>query len=142
MYIDPSSLDNEQPSYKPTTPLEWAMQALLQANTAKTKAMAKMKLLRGVALRPGRDSINLFAAPNCEAALAFSRGQVMEGVAACKSCKRESSPFTECIVLDGYLNGSCSTCHYNSEGTRCSFRSGKSGACAKRVDADYAILYN
>jgi len=43
MYINPSSLDTEQLSYKPTTPLEWAKQALLQANAAKTKAIDKMK---------------------------------------------------------------------------------------------------
>jgi len=124
MYIDPSSVDKEKQSCKPKTPLEWAKQALLQANSAPTKAIAKMKLLRGVALRPNRKSINLFTAQNCEAALAYSRGQVMDGTTACRSCKRDNGPFVECVVLEGYMNGSCSNCHYNAEGTRCSFRTG------------------
>jgi hypothetical protein len=109
-------------SYRPKTPLEWAEQALLQANSKPTKAIAKMELLRGVELRPGRNHINLFQPPNCEAALAYSRGQVMDGVQACRDCKRGRGPFTKCVILKGYLKGSCSNCHYSAEGARCSLR--------------------
>ena len=49
----------------PKTPLEWANQALLQANSKSTKAIAQMELLRGVELRSGRKQINLFQPPNC-----------------------------------------------------------------------------
>lgn len=81
MYIQQSSV-NEQPSYKPETPLEWAEQALLQANSTPTKAIAELELLRGVTFRPDRDSINLFISSNCEAALAYSHGKVIRGLNA------------------------------------------------------------
>lgn len=123
--------------YEPKTLLEWAQQALLQAKSAPTRAIAGMKLLRGVVFRADRDSINLFTPQNCEAALAYSRGQVMGGVSACKSCKRGSGPFAECVILEDHLRGSCSNCHYNAEGVRCSFRKDKreksSGNAAKCI---------
>jgi hypothetical protein len=122
MYINPSSVTEEHASYKPKTPFEWAAQALLQANSNPTKSIAKRELLRGVELRPGRDDINLFQPQNCEAALAYSRGQVLDGAQACRDCKRGRGPFTKCIVLSGFLKGSCSNCHYNAEGARCNLR--------------------
>ena len=60
MYIHPDIITEDQVSYRPKTPLEWAEQALLQANSQTTKAIAEMELLRGVELRPGRNQINLF----------------------------------------------------------------------------------
>jgi hypothetical protein len=124
MYIDPDVINEEQVSYIPKTPKEWAEQALLQAHSTPAKEMAKMELLRGVEFRPGRN-INLFEARNCEAALAYSRGQVIEDANACRSCKRGNGPFRKCIIIKDYISGSCSNCHYNGGGTRCSFRSGK-----------------
>lgn len=70
MYIHPDIITEDRVSYRPKTPLEWAEQALLQANSKPTKAIAEMELLRGVELRPGRNQINLFQPQNCEAALA------------------------------------------------------------------------
>jgi Protein of unknown function (DUF3716) len=81
-----------------------------------------MELLRGVELRPGRNKINLFQPQNCEAALAYSRGQIIHDVQACRDCKRGRGPFVKCVVLRGYLKGSCSNCHYSAEGVRCSLR--------------------
>jgi uncharacterized protein DUF3716 len=121
MYIDPEI--NVEQIYRPETPEEWAEQALLQAHSTSAESMAKMELLRGVEFRPGRVEINLFIHQNCEAALAYSRGQVMEGANGCQSCKRGRGPFAKCVVVKGYMKGSCSNCHYNAEGTRCSFRS-------------------
>ena len=97
MYIDPDSITEEQVSYRPKSPLEWAHQALIQANSKPTKAIAQMELLRGVELRRGRNHINLFQPPNCEAALAYSRGQ------ACRDCKRGRGPFAKCVILKGYV---------------------------------------
>ena len=115
-------ITENQESYRPKTPLEWAEQAVFQANSQSTKAIAQMELQRGVELRWGRNQINLFYPPNCEATLAYSRGQVRDGVQACRDCKRGRGPFVECVILKGYLKGSCSNCHYSSEGTRCSLR--------------------
>ena len=37
MFIDAGSVNTEQLSYKPTTPLEWEEQTLLQANSKPAK---------------------------------------------------------------------------------------------------------
>jgi hypothetical protein len=124
MYIDPDVINKQQVSYIPKTPEEWAKQALLQAHSTPAKAMAKMELLRGVEFRPGRN-IKLFDARNCEAALAYSRGQLIEDYSACRSCRRGNGPFRKCIMMKGYMSGSCSNCHCNGGGKRCSFRNGK-----------------
>jgi hypothetical protein len=81
-----------------------------------------MELLRGMELRAGRNMINLFQPQSCEAALAYSRGQIRHGVQACRDCKTGRGPFVKCVVLRGYLKGSCSNCHYSAEGVRCSLR--------------------
>jgi Protein of unknown function (DUF3716) len=120
MYIKPEIIAEE---YRPQTPEEWVEQALLHGHSASAESMAKMELLRGVKFRPGRVEINLFKPQNCEAALAYSHGQVMEGAKACRSCKTGRGPFAKCVLIKAHLKESCSNCHYNSEGTRCSFRS-------------------
>ena len=124
MYINPNVVNKDQVSYIPKSPEEWAEQALLQAHSTPAKAIAKMELLRGVEFRPGRN-INLFQPRNCEAALAYSRGQVIEDDNACRSCGRGNGPFRKCIIIKGYMSGSCSNCHYNGGGKSCSFRSSK-----------------
>ncbi|KAF1964746.1 hypothetical protein BU23DRAFT_630633 [Bimuria novae-zelandiae CBS 107.79] len=131
MYIDPDIITENQESYGPKTPLQWAEQALLQANSKPTMTIAQMELLRGVELRWGRDQINLFPPQNCEAALAYSRGQVRNGVLACLDCKRGRGPFAKCVTLKGYLKGSCSNCHYSAEGARCSLRTSEQEQTAK-----------
>lgn len=122
MYINPDVPIESHESYTPRTPLEWAEQALLQANSKPTKAIAQMELLRGVELRADRKEINLFQPQNCEAALAYSRGQVRNDIHACRDCRRRRGPFEKCVILDGYLKKSCSNCHYSANGKRCSFR--------------------
>jgi hypothetical protein len=90
-----------------------------------------MELLRGVELRQGRDQINLFPPQNCEAGLAYSRGQVRNDVLACLDCKRGRGPFSKCVILNGYLKGPCSNCHYSAEGARCSLRTSEQEQTAK-----------
>ena len=139
MYIDPNSVTAEQLSYTPQSPLEWSKQALLYGHSAPAKAMAKMKLLRGVEFRSGRNEINIFQIYNSEAALAYTRGQVRESISACQSCLRGNGPFAKCVVIQGYMKGSCSNCHYNSERSRCSFYNGngrKRSRSQKRVRQD------
>jgi hypothetical protein len=136
MYIDHDVINKNQESYRPKTPLQWAEQALLQANSKPTKTIANMELLRGVELRQGRDQLNLFPPQNCEAALAHSRGQVRNGVLACLDCKRGRGPFSKCVILKGYLKRPCSNCYYSAEGARCSLRTSEQEQTAKsKTDA-------
>ncbi|KAI2464459.1 hypothetical protein F4781DRAFT_412881 [Annulohypoxylon bovei var. microspora] len=59
---------------------------------------------------------------NPEAAYAAIVGTILPPEHACKSCKAKQGPFRNCIVVPGYLNGSCAGCHYGNSGSRCSHR--------------------
>lgn len=43
--------------------------------------------------------------------------------AACRHCERGDGPWDKCVVVPGFLVGSCANFHYGSEGWRCSLRS-------------------
>src|SRR5579871_5472142 len=40
----------------------------------------------------------------------------------CISCSKGSGPFPVCVTVTDALRGSCASCHYGGEGSRCSFR--------------------
>ncbi|KAI1768784.1 hypothetical protein GGR53DRAFT_353264 [Hypoxylon sp. FL1150] len=60
--------------------------------------------------------------PNHEAAYAAMCGIVLPPEHACENCRANRTVFTYCIVLPGYLKGSCVGCHYNNSGSRCTHR--------------------
>lgn len=47
-----------------------------------------------------------------------------EAASPCYHCSKGQGPFKgkPCVVVEDYFGGSCAGCHYNSLGTRCSFR--------------------
>jgi hypothetical protein len=57
---------------------------------------------------------------NIEAVLAQAVGT--GSTPACKSCEGNYGPFTSCRVVEGFLKGSCASCHFNDDGSRCSLR--------------------
>jgi hypothetical protein len=40
----------------------------------------------------------------------------------CEHCRRGYGPWAQCVILQGFLDGSCANCHYNCHGFRCSLR--------------------
>ncbi|KAK4151274.1 hypothetical protein C8A00DRAFT_17312, partial [Chaetomidium leptoderma] len=64
---------------------------------------------------------------NFEAALMQLTG--VEAEDQYDTCKKHTGPFATCVVSDICSGGSCASCHYNSEGKRCSFR--KEGSISK-----------
>ncbi|KAG0637163.1 hypothetical protein HOY80DRAFT_1138554 [Tuber brumale] len=83
------------------------------------KALARV---RDVVLRPekqGKDIVwNRIA--NHEAILGHTRGKLQEK--PCNTCLQKIGPFADCVAVTGEFLGSCTNCHYNSCGKRCSFR--------------------
>ena len=93
--------------------------------TKPTKYMSQLitqPRVRGIYLRPGK-VLQMNRNTNQDAALGFTRGKKAE--LSCTSCKTGFGPFTECIVVPNMYKGSCTNCHYGSDGARCSFRSSK-----------------
>lgn len=86
-------------------------------------ALMEKPWVREPALREGRE-LNVARVVNHEALLAQTRGVFPPD--PCAHCQQGGGPFLDCVVVPGALNGSCAGCHYNSSGSRCSLRSGKS----------------
>jgi hypothetical protein len=39
----------------------------------------------------------------------------------CKNCHKGHGPWTQCVVYDGQMCGSCANCWFNASGSRCTF---------------------
>ena len=66
---------------------------------------------------------NLERPVNMEAAVAFTVGEIADP--PCAHCAAGRSQFPLYVRVAGFFRGSCTGCHYGSEGARCSLR-GKS----------------
>ena len=97
---------------------------LPETRTATCSKIQSLNIVRGIRLRPGKVLRGLAKGQaNLESVLGQQRGEVKGGPDACHHCQLSRGPFEECVTVDGMLNQSCTNCHYNSEGSRCSFRS-------------------
>lgn len=86
--------------------------------SAAIKTMLDEPMVRNAVLRDGKE-IGWGRATNVEAVLITMTGTVRNP--PCKSCSDGSGPFTTCVTHDRFGKGSCGGCHYNSDGSRCTF---------------------
>ena len=82
-------------------------------------AVRALPVLRLLEFRAGRSFSNS-RIQNYEAAV----GTVVGSVASspCSHCAAGSGCFARCVTVANRFGGSCTNCHYNSEGSRCSLR--------------------
>lgn len=127
------------PAIAPPVPvnplLDPATASLIQWAQGHPKASAKAVKLAGMALRrpisyaQGKSATGLLGTDRVyhkEGGLAFVVGEVKSGEEACEKCQgKGKAPFSECVVVPGFSEGSCANCHYFSHGGRCSLRPGK-----------------
>ena len=72
--------------------------------------MLKMPKMRDTTLRTSLSTKFELTLPiQKKAALVQSRGYVAPK--SCKRCTDNGGPFTECVLLDGYLGGGCANCY-------------------------------
>ncbi|KAF4332538.1 hypothetical protein FBEOM_13669 [Fusarium beomiforme] len=98
------------------------------------------KLSNEVALRPVRQRrsdmvLNMERRSNVEAFLAHLTGVQVER--SCKNCSKGHGPWSECIIYDGQMCGSCTNCWFNASGSRCTFHENNQNSIYKP-----APLYN
>ncbi|KAF9777019.1 hypothetical protein IL306_004725 [Fusarium sp. DS 682] len=98
------------------------------------------KLSNEVALRPIRQRrsdmvLNMERRSNVEAFLAHLTGVQVER--SCKNCSKGHGPWSECIIYDGQMCGSCTNCWFNASGSRCTFHENNQNSIYKP-----APLYN
>ncbi|KAH0613058.1 uncharacterized protein H6S33_009438 [Morchella sextelata] len=108
-----------------TRPIQYhesAAEALVMGgvtNTATAKKLASIDWIRPVMVKEDR-GLNMARPVNVEAILGYSRGELAEAV--CDCCTDSKGPFIECVTVQGMFAGSCTNCHYNSQGKYCNFR--------------------
>ncbi|RDL30659.1 uncharacterized protein BP5553_10004 [Venustampulla echinocandica] len=79
-------------------------------------ALTRLPPVRNTILRPGRTFRSAAQSANTEAALAQAVGSI--AVVQCTHCSRSSGIWVGCVVVAGFLSGSCANGHYGSEGAR------------------------
>ena len=81
-------------------------------------ALADMPPVRNAPICQGR-TLNLAWSSNIEAYLGQLTGQ--ENATLCMHCGHKSAGiWTRCVLVEGFFLGSCTNCHYNNKGVRCS----------------------
>jgi len=88
---------------------------------------------------------------NAEAAAVQRVGTVLEGELRCKACQKGTSGGYKlegddrCVVVEGYLKGSCASCHVNGQTPTCSFYKGKKDNEVEDSESEFqssiSILY-
>lgn len=63
--------------------------------------------------------LNIERRSNVEALLVQVTGEL--ATRPCKNCHKGHGPWTQCVVYDGQMCGSCSNCWFNASGSRCTF---------------------
>lgn len=104
--------------------------------TGNCKKLLAKPGVREVFLREEKE-LNLQRSANVEAILGQSRGEIEEE--ECNGCAESGGSFTDCVTVEGILQGICTNCHFGSRGVKCSFRpqpSGKSAAKKANLESE------
>lgn len=91
----------------------------VKIDSALCKKVAVEMALRDPEQRRPDQRLNIERRSNLEAFLAHMTGRVSP--VPCKCCKKGFGPWTECVIYDGQMCGSCTNCWYNASGSRCTF---------------------
>lgn len=91
----------------------------VKIDSALCKKVAGEQAKRSPTQRRPDQKLNIDRRSNLEALLAHTTGDVADR--PCKNCYKGHGPWTECVVYDGQMCGSCTNCWYNASGSRCTF---------------------
>lgn len=91
----------------------------LRIDSALCKKLAGEDARREPTQRRSDQRLNIERRSNVEALLAHITGRV--AIHACKNCHKGHGPWTQCVVYDGQMCGSCTNCWFNASGSRCTF---------------------
>lgn len=83
------------------------------------KRLSREPGMRHAQQRRMEQVLNLQRRSNVEALFAHIAGEVAPS--PCKNCHKGHGPWTQCVVVDGQMCGSCANCWFNASGARCSF---------------------
>jgi hypothetical protein len=89
-------------------------------------------------VRPARGVPNLSRMSNREATVAQSVGA--PAPSPCGLCAKGGGLWTSCVVVAGFLRGSCANCHYGGNGFKCTFR--QAGKASLLLFSYYKLTHN
>ncbi|KAL6889799.1 hypothetical protein HDV57DRAFT_343162 [Trichoderma longibrachiatum] len=120
---DASSLQHlSYATYRARTAADIAYAAygdLVKIDSALCKKLASEAALREPVQRRADQKLNIERRSNVEALLAHMTGQPAHN--PCKNCRKGHGPWSQCIVYEGQMCGSCTNCWFNASGSRCTF---------------------
>lgn len=118
-----ASIPENSNCYAPSrTAADVAMEAYsdtLKIDSALCKKLAGEAARREPTQRRSDQKLNIERRSNVEALLAHVTGEV--AARPCKNCHKGHGPWTQCVVYDGQMCGSCTNCWFNASGSRCTF---------------------
>ncbi|KAJ4150958.1 hypothetical protein LMH87_011683 [Akanthomyces muscarius] len=109
----------------------------VKLESALCKKVAGEEAKRPPTQRRPDQKLNIERRSNMEAFLAHMTGQVPER--PCKNCHKGHGPWTECVVYDGQMCGSCTNCWYNASGSRCTYHGSGTAAVSATSPAAPAL---
>ena len=56
-----------------------------------------------------------------EGGLLFVLGRLRDSARSCEYCKKGNGPFEGCVVLHGFMDGTCANCRYGDYQNRCKY---------------------
>ncbi|OAA71359.1 hypothetical protein ISF_01910 [Cordyceps fumosorosea ARSEF 2679] len=91
----------------------------VKLDSALCKKLGAEEAKRPPTQRRADQKLNIDRRSNMEAFVAHVTGQVVNR--PCKNCYKGHGPWTQCVVYEGQMCGSCTNCWYNASGSRCTF---------------------
>ncbi|KAF4595669.1 hypothetical protein GQ602_001282 [Ophiocordyceps camponoti-floridani] len=95
----------------------------VRIDSAFCRHLARQPAIRTIIQRRPDQALNLARRSNVEALLGYVTGQ--PAAQSCRNCVKGHGPWTQCVVLQGHLQGSCTNCWFNASGMRCTFQGDK-----------------
>lgn len=92
---------------------------IIKIDSALCKKLAREAAIRPPTQRRTEQKLNMERRSNVEALLAHITGE--PSPQPCKNCHKGHGPWTECIIYDGQMCGSCTNCWFNASGSRCTY---------------------
>ncbi|KAM0464829.1 hypothetical protein ACHAPV_002669 [Trichoderma viride] len=116
----PDHSSPEDPAARTAADLAYAAYGdQVKIDSALCKKLAAETALREPTQRRVDQKLNIERRSNVEALLAHMTGQMAPK--SCKNCHKGHGPWTQCVVYDGQMCGSCTNCWFNASGSRCTF---------------------
>ncbi|KAL7918921.1 hypothetical protein ACQKWADRAFT_302670 [Trichoderma austrokoningii] len=116
----PDHSSPENPAARTAADLAYAAYGdQVKIDSALCKKLAAETAMREPTQRRVDQKLNIERRSNVEALLAHMTGQTPPK--SCKNCHKGHGPWTQCVVYDGQMCGSCTNCWFNASGSRCTF---------------------